>query len=219
MMLLRFLSANQGWVCSRQHLAYARMGTHARGPVPVRGAGLPHRTLVRYASVFNMSSRNPHVSPSVLYSAQAPKVCRVNHIKVVLSEFSDIFEENFSNLKHKHSVVHEIETTAGPFTCRPLRLAPEKMETVKQEFLEIEKQGIMRCSSRTWGSPLLVVEKKGEGLRPCGDFRVLNSVTKKDRYNLPLLQDFAQNLARMKCFSKLDLCKAYYQVPLSPSAI
>ena len=117
-------------------------------------------------------------------------------MKAVLSEFSDIFEENFSNLKPKHGVVHEIETTTGPFTCRPRRLAPEKMETVKQEFLEIEKQGIMRRSSSPWGSPLLVVEKKGGGLRPCGDFRVLNSVMKKDRYNLPLLRDFAQNFRR-----------------------
>ena len=47
----------------------------------------------------------------------------------------------------------------------------------------------------------------------------MNSVTRKDRYTLPLLSDFAHNLAGMKCFSTLDLTKAYYQVPLSPYAI
>ena len=59
------------------------------------------------------------------------------------------------------------------------------------------------------------MEKKGG----CGDYQVLNSITRKDRYTLPLLRDFAQNLARMKCFSMLDLMKAYYQVLLSPSVI
>ena len=44
----------------------------------------------------------------------------------------------------KHGVSDDIETTAGPFTCQIWRLAPEKLNTVKKEFLAMEAQGIIR---------------------------------------------------------------------------
>ena len=133
-------------------------------------------------------------------SAPAPKVCKVNRVKALLAEFSDIFSEKFSTMTPKHGVSHDIETRAGPFTCWPRCLALEKLDAVKKEVLAMEAQGIIRQSSSPWGSPLLVVENKGGGIHPYGEFCLLNSVMRKDRYTLPLLWDFTHNLASMKCF-------------------
>ena len=44
----------------------------------------------------------------------------------------------------------------------------------------------------------------------------LNNVTRPDRYPLPNLRDFTNNLKGYKVFSKLDLVKGYHQVPLDP---
>ena len=83
----------------------------------------------------------------------------------------------------------------------------------------MEAQGLIRRSFSSWGSPLHLVPKPDGTWRPCGDYRLLNSRTVKDRYTLPLLRDFAANMSGSKVFSVIDLKKAYYQVPLSKSSI
>ena len=47
--------------------------------------------------------------------------------------------------------------------------------------------------------------------RPCGDYWRLNDITTADRYPI---QDFASNLAGNTIFSKIDLVRAYHQIPV-----
>ena len=47
----------------------------------------------------------------------------------------------------------------------------------------------------------------------------LNAQTVPDRYSIPHIQDFTQRLAGSKIFSKTDLVRAYYQVPVEPSDV
>ena len=95
------------------------------------------------------------------------------------------------------------------------RLDPEKLENARLEFAEMEKAGIVRRSCSTWSSLLHMVRKKDGGWRPCGDYRRLNNVTIPDWYPLPNIADFASCLEGSSFFSKLDLQKGYYQVPMS----
>ena len=54
-----------------------------------------------------------------------------------------------------------------------------------------------------------MVPKPDKSWRPCGDYRRLNNVTKPDRYPLPIICDFANNLKHCTVFSKLNLVKGY----------
>ncbi|RLU20853.1 hypothetical protein DMN91_007467 [Ooceraea biroi] len=76
------------------------------------------------------------------------------------------------------------------------------------------ERGICQPSSSQWANPLHLVKKSNGEWRPCGDFRRLNAVTKPDKYSLPHIQDFTYHLAGCEIFSKIDLVKAYYQIPV-----
>ena len=75
--------------------------------------------------------------------------------------------------------------------------------------------GIIRPSKSEWASPLHIVNKKDGSLRPCGDYRRLNDRTIPDRYPIPRIEDFNYILKGAKVFSKIDLFKAYFQIPVA----
>ena len=67
--------------------------------------------------------------------------------------------------------------------------------------------------------PLHLVPKKDRGSRACGDYRALNVRTIPDRYPVPYIKDYSHRLAGCTTFSKIDLVKAYHQIPVHPDDI
>ena len=59
-----------------------------------------------------------------------------------------------------------------------------------------------------------MVPKADGSWRPCGDYHSLNNATTINRYPLPNISEFSARLAGCTIFSKLDLVKGYYQVPM-----
>lgn len=116
--------------------------------------------------------------------------------------------------------MHFIKTTSGPpVTSRPRRKDPERLRHAKKEFDDMLACGTARCSSSPWSSPLHLVRKKDNGWRPCGDYRALNARTVPDQYPVRHIQDFSQQLSGCMIFPKIDLIKAYNQIPVNPSDI
>ena len=114
----------------------------------------------------------------------------------------------------KTNVKFHISTAGAPIVSKPRRLNPEKLKAAKSEFTKMEQLGIVRRSSSQWASPLHMVKKPNGEWRPCGDYRRVNTITTPDRYPIPNIQDFAQNLNDCKIFSKVDLIRGYLQVPV-----
>ena len=134
----------------------------------------------------------------------------------VAAEFPEVLSKSKRLPAVKHAVEHVIETTcARPISARYRRLDPLRLKLAKQEFSEMENQGIIRRSKSAWSSPLHMVPKADGTWRPCGDYRRLNLVTKPDMYPPPHMEDLSAKLSGMTVFSKLDLRKGYYQVPVA----
>lgn len=118
-----------------------------------------------------------------------------------------------------HSIRHFIETRGPPVYSKARRLPPERYNAARQEFQRMMEEGICRPSKSPWASPLHIVMKKDGTMRFCGDYRRLNAQTLPDRYSVPNIQSMNTNLSGKRIFSKIDLNRAYYQVPVADEDI
>ena len=116
-------------------------------------------------------------------------------------------------------VKHHIVTSGPPVFSRPRRLMGEKLKAAKQDFDLLLFHGVIRPSGSQWASPLHLVAKAGGGWRSTGDFRRLNAMTVPDRYPIPRIEDLLLSLHGSKVFTKLDLNRAYFQVPVAPEDV
>ena len=119
-------------------------------------------------------------------------------------------------------IFHRIKVTDYPCSARARKLGPEKLEYTKKEIDDLLEAGIVRRSDSPYSSPMHMVPKSAENgatFRLCGDYRQLNKMTIEDKYPIPNVQTLFHRLAGAKVFSKVDLVKAYHQIPIDHESI
>ena len=79
------------------------------------------------------------------------------------------------------------------------------------------EKDIIQPSTSPWASPIVLVRKKDGSHQFCVYYRKLNSVTKKDAYPIPRIDDTLDTLVGSCWFSTLDLVSGYWQVEMSPT--
>ena len=112
-------------------------------------------------------------------------------------------------------VKHEIKLNDyTPFKERYRQILPHQYEEVKKHLKEMLEIGAVRKSNSPWASAVVLVRKKVGSLRFCIDLHYLNSLTIKDDYTLPRIDETLDCLGGSIIFTSLDLKSEYWQVEM-----
>ena len=134
----------------------------------------------------------------------------------LLREYRDIFAFEMSELGKTHLVKHVIDTqTVQPIKQRPYRVSPAQRKAIEEEVNKMLQNDVIKHSTSPWASPVLLVPKPDGSMRFCIDFRKLNSVTAKDSYPIPRIDDILDNLNGSAFFSSMDLMCGFWQVEMA----
>lgn len=82
----------------------------------------------------------------------------------------------------------------------------------------MQDSGVFQPSHSPWASPVVLVRKKDGSHRFCVDYREVNSVTKRDQFPLPRVDDLLDQLGETRYFSMLDLASGYWQIKVHPKS-
>lgn len=130
-------------------------------------------------------------------------------------EFDDVFAKHDKDLGLAKDVQHRIDTgTSLPFKSQAIRRSKTSEAVAEAEIKKLLDAGLLVRSHSPWASPLLIVKKKDGSNRVVIDYRRLNSLTKKDSYPLPCIDDTIDKLGGAKYFSAMDLISGYWQIDL-----
>ncbi len=135
-------------------------------------------------------------------------------VTALLGKFSDVFPKALTSPPPKRSVDHEIiidEMVAPPFR-RPYRLSDVHRRELARQVEILLRQGFITPSSSPFGAPVLFVPKPDGSWRMCIDYRALNTITRKNKFPLPRIDDLFDRLHGAAYFTSIDLTQGYYQV-------
>ena len=194
---------------------------NARRPINLRSSRVDPQKL-DLAIVNNTSFKNWSNVKNQTSHQKAPTI--PSAYAKLLADYPDIDTVDFT-VKPQHNVVHTIDTGQNkPCKAKARPIMPNSPRAIQGEkaWRELEKLGIIAKVNPqdciNWSSPLHLAPKTDGSLRPCGDFRALNDLTDLDTFPMPNLRHFSAKLQSAKIFSKLDLTRAYHQVPLCPDS-
>ena len=124
-----------------------------------------------------------------------------------MKDYPDVFPEELLGMPPDRDIEFLIELLPGtrPISKIPYWMPAYDLEEIKKQIKELLEKGYIRRSSSPWGAPVLLVEKKDGSLRMVVDYRALKEVTIKNKYPLPMINDFFDQLQGAKVFSKINL--------------
>ena len=116
-------------------------------------------------------------------------------------------------------VEHNITLKSDAVVRRMSYRIPERLqESLKKEVDLMLSSGVIERSQSEWCHPVVLVPKKDGSVRFCIDFRYLNSVSKFDSYPTPRIDDLIERLGKSQFLTTIDLCKGYWQIPLTKNS-
>lgn len=135
----------------------------------------------------------------------------------LLEEYQDVFQDP-TELPPARFYDHHIPLMprAAPVNSRPYKYSPQHKNEIERQVKELLQAGLIERSSSPFASPVLLVHKKDGSWRFCVDYIKLNSITIRNMFPMPPIEETLDELAGTKYFAKLDIKSGYHQVRMKP---
>ncbi|KAL4379604.1 hypothetical protein GQ457_02G023110 [Hibiscus cannabinus] len=146
---------------------------------------------------------------------EIPEACQS-----ILEEYKSVFEEPKGlppQRSHDHAI--KLHSESQPVNLIPYRFPYYQKTEVERQIKEMLAASVIQQSKSPFASPCLLVKKKDGSWRLCVDYRQLNSLTIKDKFPIPVVDDLLDELQGAKFFSKIDLRSGYWQIRIKPEDI
>ena len=135
-----------------------------------------------------------------------------------VGSYPEVFQRELGALPG--TVLLEVEQGATPVVAPPRRVPTSLKNKLKEELDRLQQLEVIAPISEPtpWVSSLAVAVKKSGALRNCIDPRPLNTALKRERYQLPVLEDILPELSKARVFSTVDLKSGYWHCVLAPES-
>ena len=147
------------------------------------------------------------------------KVCDQldNQQKADVAKLLAEFDAVFTDVPGRTQVgTHHVAlTSTEPVRSRGYKLPFKAREVLQKEIEEMKALGVVEPSKSPYSSPIIMVPKKDGSVRVCIDYRKINRITVFDAEPMPNMEEVFVRLQGAKYYSKFDLTKGYWQVPLT----
>lgn len=141
-------------------------------------------------------------------------------LEKLIMENADIFASQDKDLGYTNVVEHKIQLLDNtPFKIPRRQIPFAYKEEVKSMINKYLDMGIIRPSDSPYSSPITLVKKKNGEIRMCIDYRKLNSLTRKDAYPIPNIENTLLSMSSKKYFSSFDLISGYWQVGIAEESV
>lgn len=134
-------------------------------------------------------------------------------IQCLLHRFTHLFQQPTS-LPPTRPTDHAIhlKPSQPPVNVRPYRYPYFQKQEIEKQVDDMLRRGMIQLSRSPFSSSVLLVRKKDGTWRFCVDYRALNSITVKDRFPIPTIDELLDDLGTATWFSKLDLARGFHQI-------
>jgi transposase InsO family protein len=137
----------------------------------------------------------------------------LNQAKELVQKFDSVFTEQPGTC---NLIEHEINLNShNAVRSRPYVVPFAVRESLKKDINDMLEMGVIRRSRSSYASPVVIVRKPDGSNRVCIDYRKLNRITQFDPEPMVSISELFHKLGHAKYFSKVDLSKGYWQIPVT----
>ncbi|XP_067676459.1 uncharacterized protein [Haliotis asinina] len=113
------------------------------------------------------------------------------------------------------SIEYKIKlTSTEPIRSKPYPLPHHMREVVAREVESMLSMDVIEPSESPYAAPVVLIKKSDESYRFCTDFRKLNQISVFHPEPIPLAEAVFSKLSKCKYLTKIDISKAYWQIPM-----
>lgn len=162
-------------------------------------------------------SKTPHLQDvDLTHAKETMNEHHYNRLRRLILDHHDLWDTRPKEPPAEAEVCEfRVHDKSTPWSARTRPMNPQSRLQLRQLLGEQLAKRIIEPSNSRYSSPVVLVPKKGGGIRFAIDYRLLNAQVDVDSYTLPRVDEALSCLHGNTLFTSLDMKEAFWSVPLA----